>query len=63
MRPPCTADDLAAAITATVEGFILRRRAEPERVPDADEWPGDSPGHSLVVEAALGVYLHFTRPV
>jgi hypothetical protein len=57
--------NFSASITAVVEGFILRRRVEPHRVPDAEEWK-DGPraeGESLPAVAALGVYLALSRPI
>jgi hypothetical protein len=57
--------NFSASITAVVEGFILRHRVEPHRVPDADEWSTGprAEGESLPAVAALGVYLALSRPI
>ncbi|MDY7102269.1 MAG: TetR family transcriptional regulator C-terminal domain-containing protein [Actinomycetota bacterium] len=57
MRAPLTAAHLASTISALIEGFMLRYRADPDGVPD-------DLGHglSLLDESVLGIWEAFTEP-
>lgn len=59
VRAPYTIDDLATAITATLEGFAMRSRVDPERLRD----PFGEPGWSLVSRTVTAIFTQFTEPV
>lgn len=59
VRAPYTIDDLATAITATLEGFAMRSRVDPDRLRD----PFGEAGWSLVSRTVAAIFTQFTEPV
>lgn len=65
--PPLTYEDIAAAVSATIEGFVLTANILPDRMLDRVEWhpPGsDDPVQWRLLSIAVdGVLRNMTRPV
>lgn len=59
VRAPYSIDDLATAITATLEGFAMRSRVDPDRLRD----PFGEAGWSLVSRTVTAIFTQFTEPV
>ena len=59
VRAPYTIDDPATAITATLEGFAMRSRIDPDRLRD----PFGEAGWSLVSRTVTAIFTQFTEPV